>query len=92
VLLTIALKGNLVKIQSCSRNCKLSSLLLSTTPLSLIKSRWEGQQQDASQETCLFSSSNKLSGQKVWVWVNSMLFSQDYQNFSGSKDSEINLE
>jgi hypothetical protein len=25
------------------------------------------------------SSSNKLSGQKVWVWVNSMLFSQDYQ-------------
>jgi len=50
--------------------------LLSATPLS---STWEGKQQDASQETCLIHQSNKLSGQKVWVWVNSMLFSHDYQ-------------
>ena len=30
---------------------------------------WEGKQQDASQETCHFTLSIKLSGKKVWVWV-----------------------
>jgi hypothetical protein len=29
----------------------------------------EGKQQDASQETCHFTLSIKLSGKKVWVWV-----------------------
>ncbi len=37
---------------------------------------WEGQQQDASQETCLVHRVTNFRDKKVWVWVNSMLFSQ----------------
>ncbi len=45
---------SLIKILSCTRNCELFSLLFTFMPLFRCKTtRREGQQQDASQETCL---------------------------------------
>lgn|GEM_PF-4911973 len=51
-----ALKGNRVKIPGCSRNCKLIPPRREAVVNSRTTARhgeWEGQQQYASQETCL---------------------------------------
>jgi hypothetical protein len=45
------------------------------------KSEWEGKQQDASQETCLFLTEYQTFGKKGLGMGNSMLFSHLLETF-----------
>jgi len=53
----IQLKGNLVKFQSCSRNCILSFALQNALDFFFVTGEnWEGLSKDESQETCLIQN------------------------------------